>query len=128
MTIALWCVLAGGLMPYIWTGVAKFTGDRKLTPEDNKNPRAFLAEASGRQARANNAQLNAFEVFPLFAAGVLTAEYLAAPQGTVNLIALLWVGLRLAYGFAYLANIGALRSLIWLGAVICSISLFVVAA
>ncbi len=50
MTIALWCVLAGGLMPLIWTATAKFTGDRKLTPRDNKNPRAFLAGATGRQA------------------------------------------------------------------------------
>ena len=128
MTIALWCVLAGGLMPLIWTGMAKFTGDRKLRPQDNKHPRAFLADATGRQARANNAQLNAFEAFPLFAAGVLTAEWLNATQSVVDGIALLWVGLRLAYGFIYLADLGTLRSLVWFAALLCSVSLFVVAA
>ncbi|MEC9407843.1 MAG: MAPEG family protein [Abyssibacter sp.] len=128
MTIALWCVLAGGLMPLIWTATAKFTGDRKLTPRDNKNPRAFLAGATGRQARANNAQLNAFEAFPLFAAAVLTAEWLDATQSIVDGLALTWVGLRLAYGFIYLADWGPLRSLVWFAALLCPVALFIVAA
>lgn len=30
MTVALWCVLAGLLMPYLWTGTAKRLGRYSL--------------------------------------------------------------------------------------------------
>ena len=128
MTLATWCVLIGGLMPLLWTGIAKFTGPKKLAPAQNKAPRAFLETLEGYQQRANWAQQNAFEAFPLFAAGVIIAQQAGAVQGTVDTVAVTWVGLRLAYGPAYLANIGLLRTLIWAAALACAASLFFIAA
>ncbi|MCS6913164.1 MAG: MAPEG family protein [Myxococcales bacterium] len=80
MTIALWCVLVAGLLPYVATAIAK--GGAK--GYDNRDPRGWLEKQQGVRRRANFAQMNAFEAFPLFAAGVLVAEHLQAPQGTVD--------------------------------------------
>ena len=126
MTIALWCLLVGGLLPLIWVGIAKRSAPFGL--EENKDPRAFLAKLEGRGARANAAQHNAFEAFPLFAAAVLIAHYLNAAQGTVDLLAGLWLLFRFGHGIAYVIDQGVLRSLMWTGALVCTIGLFVVAA
>ncbi len=128
MSIAFWCVLIGGLMPLIWTGVAKFTGDRKLGPRENLAPREFLEQRQGLQKRAHWAQLNAFEAFPLFAAGVIIAHLAGAPAARIDLLAVLWVVLRLVYGFCYLFDLGRTRSLVWAAALLCVVAMFVSAA
>lgn len=128
MSIAFWCVLAGGLMPLIWTGVAKFSGDRKLGPRDNLNPREWLEQCTGVQKRAHWAQLNAFEAFPLFAAGVIVAHLAGVAQARIDALALAWVALRLVYGLLYLADKGQARTLVWTAALLCVVALFVSAA
>jgi uncharacterized MAPEG superfamily protein len=125
MTLALWCVLAAALLPYAATGIAKFSTRERY---DNRDPRAFLDRQTGLAKRADNAQKNSFEAFPFFAAAVLTAQLLKAPQGTVDLIAVLFIVLRGAYLACYLANWAAARSLVWLGGIACCVALFVVAA
>ena len=132
MTIAYWCVLAGALMPILWTGFAKFTNfDGKrgvMAPRSNKAPRPWLDTLEGYRLRAHWAQQNAFEAFPAFAAAVIVAHLAGAAQASIDILALAWVGLRLAYGFIYMADIGALRTAVWAGALACVIGLFVVAA
>ena len=124
MTIAYWCVLAAAFIPLLFVGYAKFTGGRY----NNYKPREFLAKLEGPQARARDAQLNSYEAFPPFAAAVIIAHQLAAPQSQIDLLALGWVGLRLFYGVCYIANWAMLRSTVWLLAVGCVVGLFVIAA
>lgn len=124
MTIAYWCVLAAGLMPFLWTSVAKTTGERF----NNRTPREWQARLSGLPARAHAAHLNSFEAFPLFAAAVIIADLLDAPQATVDLLALAFIGLRVLYGILYLVDQHALRSLVWFAALACTVAIFVVAA
>lgn len=121
MTTALYCVLAAGLMPFLWTGVAKFTGPRY----DNINVRLWQNKLEGLAQRAHAAHLNSFEAFPLFAAAVLVAQMNGAEQSRVDLLALTFIGLRLLYGALYLANLASLRSLAWVAALVCSIMIFV---
>ena len=110
MTIALWCVLAAGVLPYLATVIAKVGGARF----DNRDPRAWLDRQSGWRRRADNAQRNGFEAFPFFAAGVLVAQLVHAPQGRIDLLALVFIAARLAYLACYLVNRHYLRSLSWL--------------
>lgn len=128
MTLAYWCVLIGGLMPILWTGIAKFTGSRRLGPVANKSPREFLETVEGHQKRAHWAQQNAFEAFPIFAAAVIVAHLTGGAQGTINLLAIAWVLLRLAYGFIYLADWGTARTVVWGAALACAVALFFVGA
>ena len=106
MTTAYWCVLAAGLLPYLATLTAKL-GARF----DNRQPREWLARQSGYRARANAAQLNGFEAFPLFAAAVIVAHQLGAPQPRIDALALTFVAARLVYFGGYLADVHWLRSI-----------------
>jgi uncharacterized MAPEG superfamily protein len=126
MTIGLWCVLAGILMPYVWTSVAKSMGRYDLRA--NQNPRAFLSKLGGPAGRAHAAQLNSFEAVPAFAAAVLIAQYAHAVQHSIDLLAVTWVVLRLIYGALYIGNLAALRSVVWFGGVACVVGLFIAAA
>lgn len=122
MTIAFWCVLAAGLLPYVATMIAK-----SKAGFDNSNPRAWLQKQEGFRQRANAAQLNSFEAFPLFAAAVTIAFLLQAPQPTIDRLALAFVAARVAYLVCYIADWAALRSLCWLVAMACSVAIFVIA-
>lgn len=121
MTIALWCVLAAGFLPYLWAPLSK-AGNRY----DNAMPRA--AGKTGWQLRADWAQQNAWEAFAPFAAAVLIAHWVRASQPTVDLLALMFIVLRVGHGVAYLANRPALRSLLWVSGIACVIGLYVVSA
>ncbi len=119
----MWCVLAAGLLPYVATVIAK-----KRPGFDNHNPRTWLAKQEGVNARANAAQMNAFEAFPLFAAAVIIAHTLRGPQALVDLLALIFIGARIVYLICYLADRATLRSLIWAIGFFCVIGIFVAAA
>jgi uncharacterized MAPEG superfamily protein len=123
MHTALLCVLVAGLLPYLFTGVAKAIGPRY----DNRDVRNWQARLDGRAYRAHAAHLNSFEAFPFFAAAVLAAMVAGADAARVNLLAIAFVALRLVYFAVYLANLAALRSLAWFAAISCAIAIFVAA-
>lgn len=124
MTIAYWCVLVAALLPYLFTGVAK-----SAPGYDNRRPRAWLDAREGLHERAHAAQLNSFEAFAPFAAAVVVAHLAGgAQQGTIDVLAGLWLLLRAAYGGAYLADAHLLRSVLWVAAMAVVVSLFVVSA
>jgi uncharacterized MAPEG superfamily protein len=108
MTTAEGCVLLAGLLPYLATLIAKGG-----TRYDNHLPRDWLRRQEGWRRRADAAQHNGFEAFALFAAAVVLAELRHAPADTLGLLALLFVGARLAYLACYLADFARLRSLVW---------------
>ena len=124
MSTALWCVLIAGLLPYAATLTAKIGGTRF----DNANPRDWLGNQSGFRRRANAAQLNSFEAFPLFAAAVIVAEMQGAPQARIDLLALVFVVARIAYLGLYLTDLATLRSLAWFVGIASAVAIFVSAA
>jgi uncharacterized MAPEG superfamily protein len=124
MTIAFWCVLVAGLMPIVFAGVAK-AGDKSF---NNRRPRDWYQSVTGYRKRAWWAQQNAHEAFPLFAAAVLIAHLGNAAEPTVDALAVGFIAFRVAYGICYLADIHLARTLMWLGGLVCCISLFVAAA
>ena len=124
MTLAYWCVLAAALMPFLFTGIAKFSGGRY----NNYSPREFLEKQEGFRKRAHWAQLNSFEAFPMFAAAVIIAHLTGAEQDYINTLAIAFIGIRIAYGVMYLANLAALRTLVWTAGLACVIALFAAGA
>lgn len=130
MTLAYWCVLISMLMPLVWTGFAKAGGPRVGAGSyDNNAPRDYLNRLEGWPARANWAQQNALEAFPPFAAGVIIAHQVGGmAQGTIDMLAIIFVLARLAYGFIYMANLGALRSLVWAVGFVVTLLLFILSA
>ncbi|MHB8912575.1 MAG: MAPEG family protein [Lysobacter sp.] len=125
LATAYWCVLIAALLPYLWIAIAKGGGQRY----DNRDPRGWMARQDNpRSVRANAAQLNAFEAFAPFAAGVILAQLAGVPVDRIALLALLFIVLRLLHGMFYLANVHALRSLVWFGGFACVLGLLVQAA
>ncbi|WP_152226822.1 MAPEG family protein [Pseudomonas sp. SCB32] len=113
MPIAFWCVLVAIFLPYLGTGIAKFTGSG-FGPRQNHDPRTFLATLEGYRKRANAFQMNSFEVTPAFAAAVIIAQVLNnAEPATIDRLAIAWITSRLLYLIFYLADLAALRSLAW---------------
>jgi uncharacterized MAPEG superfamily protein len=119
MTIAYFCVLVMGLLPYVATGIAK----KGFDGYDNGLPRLWLAKQTGFRARANAAQANLFESLPFFFAAVIIASIEDVPQARIDLLAVGFVLARIAYLFCYVANWPATRSIVWLIGIICVVSL-----
>ena len=125
IAVAYWCVLVAALLPYVWTVIAKSRGERY----DNRDPRAWLARQSDpRVQRANAAQLNAFEAFPAFAAGVILADIAGVPDARISLLAVIFIAARLAHGLFYVGGIALARSLAWMVGIGCAVALLVQAA
>lgn len=129
MTVALWCVLIAIVLPYACFGIARNRGrdahGKRL--RDNRHPRDFPNHIGGLAKRAWDAHLNSFESLPGFAASVIVAHLVHAPQRPVDALALAWVLTRLAYVAFYLADKSALRSAAQFLSLACVLGLFVVA-
>jgi len=119
MRTALICVLIAGLMPYLWTAVAKVLGPRY----DNRNVREWQSRLSGVAQRAHAAHLNSFEAFPFFAAAVLAAIAAHADMQRVAMLSIAFIAARLTYGVVYLWGVAWLRSLVWFIGLACVLAI-----
>jgi len=124
MTIALWCILAAGLLPIAGAAIAKWG----FEGYDNAHPREWLAGQTCFRARANAAQQNSYEGLPLFVGAVMVASFTQGPQPIIDQLAVLYVLARIAYIICYVGNRPTLRSLVWVIGVGVCIGLFFVAA
>ncbi|MDX1298557.1 MAG: MAPEG family protein [Pseudomonas sp.] len=128
MTVAYWCVLIALFLPYVSTVTAKAVSGG-FSPKHNHDPRALLDNLSGIGRRANNAQLNSFEVTPAFSTAVIIAHLAGgAEQALLDQLAMAFIVSRLLYLICYLADWAPVRSLMWFVNMGLIISLFVVAA
>lgn len=115
-TVAYWCVLAAALLPIVCAGIAKY-GKMRTSPQqggyDNNSPRIWLAQQTDWRARANAAQANTFEALPFFFAAVIIAHMLQASQARLDILALLFVAVRMVYILMYVTNLATARSIVW---------------
>ena len=115
-TIAYWCVLVAALLPIACAGLAKSGQMTRPVGQggyDNNNPRVWLAAQKDWRARANAAQANTFEALPFFFAAVVIAHQLQAGQALLDILAFVFVVLRIAYVMMYVSDIAKARSAIW---------------
>jgi uncharacterized MAPEG superfamily protein len=125
-TVAYWCVLLAALLPYACAYLAKSGGFGKPRSQggyDNHDPRAWLARQTDWRARANAAQANTFEALPFFFAAVLIAHQLKAPQTQLDILAVLFVTLRIIYVAMYVAGLATMRSAIWFAALLVNVGI-----
>jgi len=123
MPLAYWCVLIAALLPIVWVSYA-----RAGSGGDNHHPRDDLESLPATRRRAYAAHQNAYENFPFFAAAVLSAASLGAPISTVNILAALYIVVRVAHGMLYVADQARLRSMAYLVALLLNIAIFVLPA
>ncbi len=115
-TVAYWCVLIAALLPIVCAGIAKygtFSTPRREGGYDNHNPRAWLAHQTDWRARANAAQTNSFEGLPFFIGAVVIAHQLGAHQARLDILAFIYIVLRLLYIMMYVADLATVRTWMW---------------
>lgn len=125
-TVAYWCVLIAALLPYVCATLAKSGGFGKPRAQggyDNSDPRGWLARQTDWHARANAAQANSFEALPLFIGAVIIAHQLGAGQTALDILAVLFVTLRIIYVAMYVAGLPTMRSAVWTAAFVTNIAI-----
>lgn len=130
MTTAYWCVLVAVLLPYLCFGIARNRGrdSEGRRVRDNHNPRDFPNNITGLAKRAWGAHLNSFESLPGFSAAVIIAHLAHTSQQQIDVIAVVWVAVRLAYVGFYLTDRATLRTSAEIVSLLCVLGLFFAAA
>jgi uncharacterized MAPEG superfamily protein len=126
-TIAYWCVFIAAMLPYVCTWIAKSPGfgkPRRQGGYDNADPRAWLAKQADWQKRADAAQANSFEALPFFIGAVVIAHQLNAPRGIVDILAVIFITLRIIYIAMYVGGLPTARSAVWALALLVNIGIF----
>jgi uncharacterized MAPEG superfamily protein len=121
MYFAYWMVLAAAFLPYACTAYAKGAA------ADNRAPRLYAETLTGARQRADWAQRNHFEIFPLFAAAVIIASVAGARHPLVDWLAGVFVALRILYSLAYITDRATLRSILFILGALCILGLFAAA-
>jgi uncharacterized MAPEG superfamily protein len=121
MTIAEWCLFGALFLTIATIGWAKTVG---RTAYDNARPRDSAFYADPLRARLLAAHQNGYEAFPFFAAAVLLAEFRAAPQPTIDGLAIAFLALRVGYVIAYATGRATPRSLLWTAAFLINVAIF----
>jgi uncharacterized MAPEG superfamily protein len=101
-------VLVAALLPYVCAYLAKSGGFGKPRSKggyDNARPARLAGAAEGLAARANAAQANSFEALPFFIGAVVIAHQLGGAAGAVDILAVVFVTLRVIYIVMYVAGL-----------------------
>lgn len=117
MTIAIWCILIAAILPYV-----AFSFVKGLDPNA---PRYHVGELAGQSIRAYGAHLNALETFPFFAAAVIVAHMVGGPSRLVDVLAVVYILLRIGHMAAYVAANQPMRSAAFGLSSLCAIAIFV---
>lgn len=102
MTIAIWCIMIAATLPYIPYSFVKGL--------DPIQPRHHAGELVGQAARAYGAHLNGLETFPWFAAAVIVAHMVGGPSRVADILAVVYVLVRVGHMTAYFAGRQPLRT------------------
>ena len=126
MSILLFVLFIGALLPIALSWVGGYYRAQQFGSVDNKNPRGQSAALEGAGASALAAQQNAWEALAMFTAAVVAHTVKGGDEGIASVLALAWLGSRILHAVFYLANLDALRSLVFLVGLGCAVALFFV--
>ena len=118
-TVAYWCLLLVCMLPIVCAGISKagmFGKPRRDGGYDNDQPRNWLARQTDWRARANAAQANSFEALPFFVGAVIIAHSLQANQTRLDILAFVFLVLRVMYILMYVAGLSTARTALWIAA------------
>ncbi|MEM7098828.1 MAG: MAPEG family protein [Pseudomonadota bacterium] len=129
MTIPLWCLLGGVVLPYIWAGVSVPFRNQQLGSLDLSQPRLQAAALTEGGAGAWGAQMNQWEAVSVFMAANLAAFMQGVdPTGSWATASIVWLVARIVHGVFYVMGNATLRIVGFVGGVAMSVWIFVMAA
>lgn len=119
MPLAVWLILAAGLLPLVALLPGKWSREF-----DNSNPRDPQYWADPFRARALAAHKNSLEAFPFFAVAVIVGLWQGGDPEWINRLCGLFISMRVLYILCYLLDKAPLRSLTWSVGFIATIAIF----
>ena len=128
MTTPFWCLVAATLLPFVLSTLGGYFRKQELGSIDNKNPRRQAAALEGVGARVYAAHQNSWEALSVFAASVFVAHLAGADPHQAAIASIVFIVSRVVYAAVYIANLDALRSIIFLIGLGSCIWLFILAA
>ena len=124
MTFAYWSILIAFTLPYFTVLYAK--AGKYFS---NNTPRDYLeALEMGPKKRAYWAHQNTFEILPLYFAAIIMGHLQSVDQSALDLIAAVFLALRLGYIFVYILDYATLRSILWAASFGCILGIFFLAS
>jgi uncharacterized MAPEG superfamily protein len=117
MTLAIWCIVIAATLPYVAFGLVKGL--------DPNQPRDRVGDLDARSLRAYGAHLNGLETFPWFAAAVIVAHVVGGPSRIADVLAVVYVLLRVGHIAAYIAGRQPSRSAAFTLAQLVALAIFV---
>lgn len=127
MTLANWCIAAACILPMTVVLMPKVASFKDQDHYDNTHPRDWESRQVGWRRRAHAAHLNGFEALPLFIAAVILAQQAHANQDRIDILAMAFVVIRVAYSIIYISNLAVLRSVMWFAGVGVSLAILAMA-
>lgn len=110
MTIPLWCLIGGIVLPYIWAGVSVPFRNTELGGLDLVQPRLQALSLTGGGAGAWGAQMNQWEAITVFMVANLAAFMQGLdPTGAWASASIIWLVARTLHGVFYVLEKAALR-------------------
>lgn len=128
MSVPLWCLLIGTVLPYVWTAVSVPFRSKQLGTVDLAQPRLQAAELTAGGAGAWGAQMNQWENLSVFMAATLAAYMQGVdPAGSWATASIVWVIARTLHGVFYVMGVPTLRVASFVAGIAMSIWIFVMA-
>jgi uncharacterized MAPEG superfamily protein len=119
MPVILYVLFIVSVMPVVLAGVGNYFRARQFGAFDNSNPRLQQSRLEGPGARAQAAQANAWEALSVFGVSCFIAYASGVALESLSLVALIFLACRVLHAVFYIANLAALRSLIFGAAMAC---------
>jgi uncharacterized MAPEG superfamily protein len=117
MTIAIWCIFIAATLPYVAFGFVKGL--------DSEQPRFHVGDLKGQSVRAYGAHLNGLETFPWFAAAVIVSQVVGGPSRIVDLLAVVYILVRVGHMAAYISSRQPMRSALFGVGQLVALAIFV---
>ena len=125
MSIPLWCLLGGLILPYIWAGVSVPFRTKQLGEIDIAQPRLQALSLTEGGAAAWGAQMNQWEAITVYTAALFAAFVQeVAFSGTMATLSIVWLGARTLHGIFYVVDQAALRILAFTVSLVMSVWIF----
>lgn len=122
MTIPMWCLVAGVILPYLWAGASVPFRLKQFGNADLAQPRVQGDQLIDAGHGAWGAQFNSWEAISVFAVANLIAFMGGVePEGNWSMAAIVWVVARVFHGVFYITNIPPLRILCFVTGLVMSL-------
>lgn len=119
MSTSMFCLFIAMILPYLARVPVAIGMKRQKGGYDNEMPRVQQQKLEGFAQRALGAHHNSFEALILFATALFIASQGTVDTKMLDMLAMVFIGVRVGYIITYVAGFAVARSVFWFIGIIC---------